>query len=151
MHFTWVFVHKIWYSLSTQFWSEDLCLCPYYSVYTEREMLFPSHFTFVGTKVSLANFVTHPLCFHTAYKMTSHPSVLAWASDSKNPDLYYSGIELWELIQSWWDNSLRAPSGVGWLHYFIPWFIDRQSSIFFHILLKQLLVSYCEYGNFYRS
>ena len=31
--------------------------------------------------------------------MTSHSSCLAWASDSKNPDLYYSpSIELWSLI-----------------------------------------------------
>ena len=39
---------------------------------------------------SLPNFVTYPQCFLTACKMTSHPSVLAWASDSKHPDLYYS-------------------------------------------------------------
>ena len=38
---------------------------------------------------SLPNFVTHPLCFLTAYKMTSRPSVLAWAPDSKNPDLHF--------------------------------------------------------------
>ena len=43
-----------------------------------------------GSNPSLPNFVTYPLCFLTAHKMTSHPSVLAWATDSKNPDLYYS-------------------------------------------------------------
>ena len=57
------------------------------SVCTEREILFPSPFTFIHTKVasslSLPNFVTHPLCFLTAHKMKSPPSVLAWASDSK--------------------------------------------------------------------
>ena len=36
-----------------------------------------------GSTPSLPNFVTYPLCFLTAYKMTSHPSILAWASDSK--------------------------------------------------------------------
>ena len=30
---------------------------------------------------------TYPLCFLTAYKMTSHPSVLAGTSDSKNQTL----------------------------------------------------------------
>ena len=29
------------------------------------------------------------LCFLIAYQITSCPRVLAWASDSKNPDLYY--------------------------------------------------------------
>ena len=42
-----------------------------------------------GSAPSLPNSFTCPLCFLTAYNMTSHLSVLAWASDSKNPDLYY--------------------------------------------------------------
>ena len=33
--------------LSTQFRSGDLCICPYYSMYTKRKMLFPSPFTCV--------------------------------------------------------------------------------------------------------
>ena len=37
----------------------------------------------------LTNFFTDPLYFLTAYKMMSRPSVLAGASDSKNPDPYY--------------------------------------------------------------
>ena len=42
-----------------------------------------------GSTPSLPNFVTNPLWFLTAYEMMSRPSILAWASDSKNPDLYY--------------------------------------------------------------
>ena len=40
-------------------------------------------------KVKKANFIIFPLCFLTAYKMTSRPSVLAGTWDSKNPDPYY--------------------------------------------------------------
>ena len=43
----------------------------------------------VGPPPPLTNFVIYPLCFLTAYKMTSPPNVLAGASDSKNPDPYY--------------------------------------------------------------
>ena len=32
---------------------------------------------------------TQPHCFLTAYRMTSHPSVLAGTLDSKNPTPYY--------------------------------------------------------------
>ena len=42
-----------------------------------------------GSTPTLTYFVIYPLCFLTAYKMMSHPSVLAGTSDSKNPDPYY--------------------------------------------------------------
>ena len=45
-----------------------------------------------SSTLSLPNFVDYPLCFLTPYKMTSRPSFIAWASDSTNPDLYYSII-----------------------------------------------------------
>ena len=41
------------------------------------------------------NFVIYPLCFLTAYTMTSLPSIFAWASDSKNPDPYYFCLVHW--------------------------------------------------------
>ena len=42
-----------------------------------------------GSTPSLPNLVTYPLYFSTANKLTSRPSILAWALDSKNTDLYY--------------------------------------------------------------
>ena len=36
----------------------------------------------------------YPLCFLTAYKMMSRPRVIALASDSKNPDLYYCNVPM---------------------------------------------------------
>ena len=54
--------------------------------------LFSSPFIIVYTKVApppLTNDVIYSLCFLTAYKMMSRPSVLAGMSDSKNPDPYY--------------------------------------------------------------
>ena len=47
-----------------------------------------------GSTLSLTNVITYPYCFLTANKMTSHPSVLAGTSDSKNPDPYYSVLSV---------------------------------------------------------
>ena len=63
---------------------------PYYSF--SLFYYLPSH---QGSTLSILNFVTYPLCFLIAYKMTSRPSVSARASDSKNPDLYYYCFGAW--------------------------------------------------------
>ena len=53
--------------------------------------LYPSPSTVVHTKVAppLNNVIIYPLCFLTAYKMTSRPSALAGMLYSKNRDPYY--------------------------------------------------------------
>ena len=72
-------------------------------------------------------FVTYPLCFLTAYKMTSHPTVLAWASDSKTQtyttvgesDVSVIQILTEKVTRSYWSDddiiilSLKRPQIVG--------------------------------------
>ena len=60
-------------------------------VHRKRDAFPPSLYlcSHQGSAPTLPNFFMCPLCFVTAYKMTSYPSVLAGGSDSKKPDLYY--------------------------------------------------------------
>ena len=79
--------------LVVQFWSGDLCICPYYSMYTEREMLFPSPFTFVCTKVaahSLTNFVILSSMFSNCIQDDVTSQRFSLSFGFKNRDLYYS-------------------------------------------------------------
>ena len=39
------------------------------------------YYYYLPSQQGCTNFVVYPLCFFTAYKMTSRPSGLAWASD----------------------------------------------------------------------
>ena len=48
--------------------------------------------------ISLPIGVIYRLCFLTAYKLTSLHSIVAWASDSKNPDLYYCSIDCYQSL-----------------------------------------------------
>ena len=84
MHREW---RQRWYSLGTQFWSGDLCICLYYSVYTFKMAFFPSLSPLLYTKValSLTNVVTYPRCFLNAYKRLWRLPVLAGTSDWKFP------------------------------------------------------------------
>ena len=68
-----------WYILGTQIWSGDLYICSYYSMYTEREMTFPSPFTFLHTKVAppppFTNCVIYPISVSLLYAKWRHISV----------------------------------------------------------------------------
>ena len=48
-------------------------------MYTKREILYPSPFTCVQGKVAppLTNFIIYPLCFLTAYIVTSQPQLFS--------------------------------------------------------------------------
>ena len=78
--------------------SSPVCLCLIFicmsvllCVHQKRDASYLSIYlcSHQGSTLSLPKFVFYPLCFLTAYKMMSCPSVIALASDSKNPDLYY--------------------------------------------------------------
>ena len=74
-----------WYTLVTQFWSGDLCICPCYCVQLKNDVFtlsLPSPF-YQSNNLSLTNVVTYPHCFRTAYKNLCSLPVLAVASDSK--------------------------------------------------------------------
>ena len=69
--------------------------CPYYSMYTRKEKIFPSPFTYVHSKVAppLSLFSFYPLCFLTALCCDVTSQLFTRERGGvlglKNPDLYY--------------------------------------------------------------
>ena len=74
-----------YYSFSTQFWSGDLYICPYYSMYTEREKQFVLSVYLWQGKVPLSLIVLPILSILLHILFVKGGG----ASASKNPDPYY--------------------------------------------------------------